>query len=96
MGPAPWLSGKVLVLRASSPGFRRFGSWAQTWHRSSGHAEAASHMTQSETLKTRIYNHVLGGFGEKKGKKEEEDWQQLLAQVPIFKEKTQKKLRGRY
>ena len=36
---------------------------------------------------TRIYNHVLGGFGEKKKKKEkkEKDWQQMLAQVPIFK-----------
>ena len=28
-----------------------------------------------------------GNFGEKK-KKEEEDWQQMLAQVPIFKKKS--------
>ena len=51
--------------------------------------EAASHMPQLEGPITKIYNYLLGGFGEKKqGKKkkeEEEDWQQLLAQVPIFK-----------
>ena len=35
-----------------------------------------------------IYNYVLGGLGEKKqGKKEKEDWPQLLAQVPIFRGK---------
>ena len=32
-------------------------------------------------LTTRIYNYVLGGFGEKNKKI---DWQQMLAQVPIF------------
>ena len=31
-GPARWPSG------CSSPGFCGFGSWAQTWHRLSGHA----------------------------------------------------------
>ena len=33
-----------------------------------------------------MYNYGLGGFGEnnKKGKK---DWQQMLAQLPIFKKK---------
>ena len=36
--------------------------------------------------KSEIYNYVLGGFGEKKQEKKE-DWQQLLAQVPIFKKK---------
>ena len=48
-------------------------------------------MEQLEGPTTRIYNYVLGGFGEKKQKKkkekrerEKEDWQQLLAQVPIF------------
>ena len=40
----------------------------------------------SEALTARIYNCVLGGVGEKK-KKKKEDWQQLLAQVPIFKKK---------
>ena len=40
-----------------------------------------------------MYNYVLGGFGEKKQKKKE-DWQQLLAQVPIFtkEQKTLKRL----
>ena len=31
-----------------------------------------------------IYNYILGAFGEEKQKKKE-DWQQLLAQGPIFK-----------
>ena len=48
----------------------RSGSWTRTWHRSSGHAEATSHMSQPEALTTRIYIYVLGGFGDKK--KEEE------------------------
>ena len=43
-------------------------------------------MLQLEGPKTRIYNYVLGGFGEKK-QGEKKDWQQLLAQVPVFKEK---------
>ena len=41
-------------------------------------------IAQPEALTTRIFDCVLGDFGEKKkGKKE--DWQQMLAQVPIFK-----------
>ena len=28
------------------PGFRQFGSWVQTWHHSSSHAEAASHTAE--------------------------------------------------
>ena len=61
------------------PRFHQFGFWAQSWHHSSGHAEAASHIAQPEGPTTRIYNYVLGGFGEKKkGKeKEKEDWQQM-------------------
>ena len=34
------------------------------------HAEMASHIAESEGPTTRIYNYVLGGFGEKKKKKE--------------------------
>ena len=34
----------------------QFGSWAQTRHRSSDHAEVTSHMPQTEALTTRIYN----------------------------------------
>ena len=47
-------------------------------------------MPQLEGPATKIYNYVPGGFGEIKqgGKKRKiKDWQQLLAQVPIFKEK---------
>ena len=33
------------------------------------HAEAASHMAQPEEPTTRIYNYVLGGFGEKPKKR---------------------------
>ena len=36
---------------------------------------------------TNIYNYVLGGFGEIRQKETKNDWQQLLAQVPIFKKK---------
>ena len=50
-------------------GFHRFGSQAWTWHCLSGHAEVASHIAQPEALTTRIYNYVLGGFGEKKKEK---------------------------
>ena len=42
---------------------------AQTWNRPSGHAEAVSHIAQPEGPTTSIYNHVLGGSGEKKKKK---------------------------
>ena len=43
-------------------------------------------MSQLEGPAARIYNHVQGGFGEKKKKRKEkkEDWQQMLAHVPIF------------
>ena len=57
------------MLRFGSPEFRPFIFWAQTWHCSSGHAEAVSHMAQPEAITSRIYNYVLGGFGEKNKKK---------------------------
>ena len=63
---AEWLSH---ALRFGGPGFHQFGSWAWTWHCSSGHAEAASHTAQPEGPTTRIYNYVLGSLGEKKEKK---------------------------
>ena len=37
---------------------------------------------------TKVYNYILGGFGEKQKKV---DWQQLLAQMPIFEKKKRKK-----
>ena len=55
---------------------------------SSGRAEVVSHMAQPEGPATRIYSYVLGGFGEKK--EEKKDWQQMLAQLPIFKKKKNK------
>ena len=55
---------------------------------------AASHIAQPEAFTTRIYNYVLGGFGEKKKKKKKDDWQEMLAQVPIFKKKTCQKLQN--
>ena len=65
-GPvAEWLSSHASL---QGPGFRWFESWARTWHHSSGHAEAESHMPQLEGPTTKIYNYVLGGFGEIKEK----------------------------
>ena len=58
------------MLHFGGPGFCQFGSWVQTWHHSSGHAEAVSHIAKPEVLTTRIYSYVLGGFGEKKKKNE--------------------------
>uniref|UniRef100_A0A9L0II43 Integrin alpha FG-GAP repeat containing 2 n=1 Tax=Equus asinus TaxID=9793 RepID=A0A9L0II43_EQUAS len=72
-------------IRAFCAGFLWFRSWAWTWHRSSGHAEAASHMPQLEGSTTKIHNYVLRGFGEKAERKKKKDWQQLLARVTILK-----------
>ena len=50
------------------------------------HAAGASHMPQLGGPTTKIYNYVLGGFGEKKQEKnKKEGWRQMLAQVSIFK-----------
>ena len=87
MGPAPWRSGQVPVLHFGGPGFCQFGSWTRTWHRSSGHAEAVSHMPQLEGPITGIYNYVLRGLWGEEGKKTKKDQQQMLAQVTIFKKK---------
>ena len=86
-GPVPeWLSS---WLHFGGPGFRRFESWAQTWHHSSRYAEAVSHTAQPEGPTTRVQNYILGSFGEKKNKKEA--WQQMLAQVTILKNYKNKK-----
>ena len=60
---AEWLSSCVPL---QQPGVHWFGSWAQTTHHSSGHAEAASHMEELEGPTARIYNYVLGLWGGKK------------------------------
>ena len=59
----------VCALLFSGPGFHRFGSWARTWHCSSGRVEAAAHMPQLEGLTTKIYNYIPGEYGEKKEEK---------------------------
>ena len=80
--------GRVVKFTCSASvaqGFSSLDARHRPKHRSSSHAEAMSHMAQPEGSTTRIYNYVLGGFGEKKkkgGKKE--DWQQVLAQLPVF------------
>ena len=61
---------KFAASAAGGPVFRWFKSWAWTWHCSSSHAEAVSHMPQLEGPMTRIYNYVLRGFGRKKKEKE--------------------------
>ena len=57
---AEWLSSHA---RLWWPRVLRLGSWAQAWHRSSGHVEAASHIPQLERRATKIYNCVQGGLG---------------------------------
>ena len=41
---------------------------------------------QLEGPTTKIYNYVLEGFGEKE-EEDDNDWQHMLAQVPIFEKK---------
>ena len=50
-----------------------FGSWAQAWHRSSGHAEAASHIAEPEGPTTGTYNYVLGALGRRRRRRKKED-----------------------
>src|SRR3712207_6392303 len=64
-----------------------FGSWAQTRHCSSSHAEVASHIAQPEALTTRTYNYVLGHFREKKKEKKRRRLATDVVQVPTFKKK---------
>ena len=66
--PAPWPSGWVCTLPFGGLMFRRFRSWAQTWHRSSSHAEGASHMPQLEGPKTKKYTTVYQGALGRKSK----------------------------
>ena len=91
-GPAPWLSVVKFTRSAfGGPGFHWFGSWVRTWHCSSGHVEAVSHMPQLEGATTKNIQLRTGWTGgEKVGEKKKEDWQQLLVQVPIFKKKERK------
>ena len=66
-----WPRGRVVKFERSSAGgpvFRWFESWAQTWHCSSNHAEAASHIPQLEEPTMKNIQLCTGGFGEKKEK----------------------------
>ena len=58
------LRGRVVKFARSAAGGPGFGSWAQTWHCSSGHVEVASHIPQLEGHATKIYNCVQRWFGE--------------------------------
>ena len=53
---------------AGGPVFRQFESWARTWHCSSDHAEAASHMPQLEEPTTKNTQLFTGGLWGEKGK----------------------------
>ena len=67
-----WPCGRVVKLSrsaAGSPVFRWFESWAQTWHCSSNHSEAASHMPQLEGPTTKNIQLCAGGLWGEKGKK---------------------------
>ena len=64
-----WPHGRVVKFACSaagSPVFRWFESWARTWHCSSSHAEAVSHMPQLEgpTMKN-VQLCTRGLWGEK-------------------------------
>ena len=66
---AQWLSSHALLGQPRVSAVQILGT---DMAHSSSHAEAASHIAQPEGPITRIYNYVLGGFGEKK--KEEKKW----------------------
>ena len=67
--PLGWPHGwKFKFSRFGGPGFRRFGPWAPTWRRSSGHAEAASHVPQLEGPITKNIQLCTGGLWGEKGK----------------------------
>ena len=80
---AEWLSFHALLHRPRVSPVRVLG--ADLAH-SSSHAEAVSHTAQPEGPTTGIYNYALKAL-EKEEKKKEEDWQQILAQAPIYKKK---------
>ena len=54
---------------AGSPVFHWFESWVRTWHCSSNHAEAASHVAQLEGPTTKNIQLCTRGLWGEKGKK---------------------------
>ena len=63
---AEWLSSGALLLWPNVLPVQILGADTALLIR---HTEAVSHMPQLEGSTTKIYNYVLGGFGEKKKKK---------------------------
>ena len=67
-----WPRGRVVEFACSAAGgpvFRWFKSWARTWHGSSSHAEAASHIQQLEGPTMKNIQLCTGGlWGEKRKK----------------------------
>ena len=66
-----WPRGRVVKFARSAAGgpvFRWFESWAGTWHCSSNHAEAVSHMPQLEGPTTKNHQLCTGGLWGEKGK----------------------------
>ena len=67
-----WPRGRVVKFARSAVGgpvFRWFESWTRTWHCSSDHAEAASHMPQLEGPTTKNIQPCTGGLWGEKGNK---------------------------
>ena len=60
---------KFACSAAGGPLFRWFESWARTWHCSSNHAEAASHIPQLEGPTMKNIQLCTGGLWGEKGKK---------------------------
>ena len=66
-----WPRGRVVKFARSAAGgpvFRWFESWVWTWHCSSNHAEAASHMPQLEGPTMKNIQLCTGGLWGEKGK----------------------------
>uniref|UniRef100_A0A9L0TAS5 Cyclic nucleotide-binding domain-containing protein n=1 Tax=Equus caballus TaxID=9796 RepID=A0A9L0TAS5_HORSE len=61
--------GSLVYVMEGSPVFHWFESWAGTWHCSSNHAEAASHMLQLEGPTTKMYTTMYRGALGRKRKK---------------------------
>ena len=63
---AEWLSSRAPL---QGPGFAGLDPGHGPTHCSSGHVVAASHIEEVQGVTTRIYNYVLGLWGEKKEKR---------------------------
>ena len=59
---------KFAPFASAAQGFTGSDSGGRTWHRSSSHAEVASHTAKPEGPTIRIYNYVLGSLGRRRGK----------------------------